>query len=217
MEDKSYPEMLHDIFVRFDYGDKKTVTSFERNIILLIDKMMIEERKRLLPNRGYLENKDIKIDCESCSRHDSVIGCRLKSKEQCKNGDKYIKYRRGHLLPCDKCKTYSVVTKIDKIQKNNVIIPAITFMCVKCKDHPMINGRIFRGYELRGMEFLAKYLQKEKQTDPNVSTDTEKQTDPNVSTDTEKQIDPNILINTEKQTDPNILIDTEKQIETKEQ
>ncbi len=157
MENKSYPEMLHDIFVRFDYGDKNVVTPFEKNVILLIDKMIIDEKKR--SSGKYLENKNIKVSCESCSRHDTIVGCRLKRKEQCISGDKFTKYRRGHLLPCDRCKTYSVITKIDKVNKNNTMVPAITFSCLNCRDHPIVNGRMFRGYELGGMEFSTKYVQ----------------------------------------------------------
>ncbi len=155
MEDKSYPTMLHDIFMRFDYGDKNVVTPFEKSVILLIDKMITDERKR--SNGKYLTNKNIKADCESCSRHDTIVGCRLKKREQCINGNKYTKYRRGHLLPCDRCKTYSVITKIDKITKNNTILPSITFLCLKCRDHPIVDGRMFRGYELGGMVFAEKY------------------------------------------------------------
>ena len=165
MENKSYPEMLHDIFVQFDHGDNGKVTPFEKSVTLLIDKMMTEERKKLLSNGNYLKNENIKIDCESCSWNDTIAGCGLKHKNKCANGDKYIKYRRAYLLPCDRCKTYSVVTKIDKSsdKNGNVLRPRIKFLCLNCKDYPMINGGIFRGYELRGIEFTERYLKMCKQ------------------------------------------------------
>ena len=167
MENKSYPEMLHEIFVEFGNGNKDIVTPFERSVTFFIDKMITEERKKLSSNEHYLKNDNMKADCQSCSRHDAIIGCGLKHKNKCIDGEKYTKYRRAHMLPCDRCKTYSVITKIDKVHNsdanNNIPRPMITFTCVNCKDHPTIDGRIFRGYELRGMEFTEKYLNIHKQ------------------------------------------------------
>lgn len=182
MEKKSYPEILHNICVEFGHGEKNRVDSFEKAIVLLIDQIVTSEKKKLLPNGNnlkgehYLKNEDIKSDCESCSRNDIIVGCTLKRKNKCLVNEKYTKYRRGYLLPCDRCKTYSVITKIDMIphnNSNNIPRPAIKFICIKCKDYPMINNGTFRGYELRGVEFTEKYLslckqkeQKEKNVEP---------------------------------------------------
>ena len=172
MERKSYPEILHNICTEFGHGEKSRVETFEKAIISLIDQIVTDEKKKLLPNENspkdehYLRNNDIKNDCDSCSRHDIIVGCTLKHRNKCIIDGKYTKYRRGHLLPCDKCKTYSVVTKIDRIadsNKNNAPRPAIKFICLKCKDYPTINKGIFKGYELRGMEFTEKYLRMCKQ------------------------------------------------------
>jgi hypothetical protein len=204
MENKSYPEILHNICVEFGHGEKSRIASFEKAITHLIDQIVTDEKKKLLQSEDhqkheniknenvksehiknettksdhYLKNENIKSDCESCSRNDIIVGCTLKHKNQCLVNDKYTKYRRGYLLPCDRCKTYSVITKIDMITSNsgnNIPRPSIKFMCLKCKDHPMINKGIFKGYELRGIEFTEKYLrickQKEQHTD-NVSDST---------------------------------------------
>jgi hypothetical protein len=203
MENKSYPEILHNICVEFGNGEKSRIASFEKAITHLIDQMLTDEKKKLLQNWDrskheniknenpkdeniksehiknettksdhYLKNENIKSDCESCSRNDIIVGCTLKRKNQCLVNDKYTKYRRGYLLPCDRCKTYSVITKIDMIahnNSNNIPRPSIKFMCLKCKEHPMINKGIFKGYELRGVEFTEKYLhickQKEQHAD----------------------------------------------------
>lgn len=176
MEKKSYPEILHNICVEFGHGEKSRVEAFEKAIALLIDQIVTDEKKKILPSENhpksehYLKNENIKNDCESCSRNDIIVGCTLKRKNQCLVNEKYTKYRRGYLLPCDRCKTYSVITKIDMIphnNKDNIPRPAIKFMCLKCKDYPMINKGTFKGYELRGVEFTEKYLrickQKEQQ------------------------------------------------------
>ncbi len=166
MENKSYPEILHNICVEFGHGEKGRVEPFEKAIVLLIDQIVIDEKKKLLPTENYLKNENIKSGCESCSRHDIIVGCTLKHKSKCIIDGKYAKYRRGYLLPCDRCKTYSVVTKIDMVSdknKENIPRPAIRFICLKCKDYPMINSGTFKGYELRGMEFTEKYLRMYKQ------------------------------------------------------
>ena len=214
MENKSYPEILHNICVEFGHGEKSRIASFEKAITHLIDQIVTDEKKKLLQNGDhqkhenikngdhqkheniknenpkdenvksehiknettksdhYLKNENIKSDCESCSRNDIIVGCTLKRKNQCLITGNYTKYRRGYLLPCDRCKTYSVITKIDMIphnKSNNIPRPSIKFMCLKCKDHPMINKGVFKGYELRGIEFTEKYLrickQKEQHTD----------------------------------------------------
>ena len=167
MENKSYPEILHNICVEFGHGEKSRVEPFEKAIVLLIDQIVTDEKKKLLPienqlkSEHYLKNENIKSDCESCSRNDIILGCTLKRKNQCLVDEKYTKYRRGYLLPCDRCKTYSVITKIDMISHSNketIPRPAIKFMCLKCKDYPLINKGTFKGYELRGVEFTEKYL-----------------------------------------------------------
>ena len=172
MEKKSYPELLHNICIEFGHGEKSRVDAFEKAIVLLIDQITTDEKKKLLPNENtpkdehYLKNDNIKSDCESCSRHDIIVGCTLKHKNKCLVDEKYTKYRRGHLLPCDRCKTYSVITKIDRIPdngENSIPRPAIKFICLKCKDYPLINKGIFKGYELRGMEFTDKYIRMYKQ------------------------------------------------------
>jgi hypothetical protein len=172
MEKKSYSEILHNICIEFGHGEKSRVETFEKAIMSLIDQIVTDEKKKLLPNENfpknehYLRNDDIKNDCDSCSRHDIIVGCTLKHKNKCMVDGKHTKYRRVHLLPCDKCKTYSVVTKIDRIadnNKNSTPRPAIKFICLKCKDYPTINKGIFKGYELRGMEFTEKYLRMCKQ------------------------------------------------------
>ena len=172
MEKKSYPEILHNICVEFGHGEKGRVDAFEKAIVLLIDQIVTDEKQKQIPienhpkNEHYLKNDNIKNDCDSCSRHDIIVGCTLKHKNKCLVNDKYTKYRRGHLLPCDRCKTYSVVTKIDRIpdvNKDSIPRPAIKFLCLNCKDYPLINRGVFKGYELRGMEFTEKYIRMYKQ------------------------------------------------------
>lgn len=164
MESISYPEMLHDIFVQY-LGDKDRVTPFETSVILLIEKILAIEKEKILSNNAHLTNKDIKVNCDSCSWHNTITDCGLKPKV-CINNDKYTRYRKAHLLPCDRCKTYSVVTRLDKIvDKNtgNILRPVINFICLKCNENPIINGTIFRGYELKGIKFTSKYLKEFKE------------------------------------------------------
>lgn len=158
MEIKSYPEMLHDIFVQY-LDNKDRITPFETSVILLIEKILTKEREKL-SNNGYVKNDEIKVVCDSCSWHNTVTDCGLKPKI-CINNNKYTRYRKAHLLPCDRCKTYSVVTRVDKIiDKNtgNILKPVLNFFCLKCNENPIINGAIFRGYELKGIKFTSQYL-----------------------------------------------------------
>jgi hypothetical protein len=162
---KSYPEMLHELFEK--YNDNKEIpaseknlsenkiSNFESSIINLIDNILETERKKLCKR-----NDDIKVGCESCSWHNTVTDCGL-TESICINNNKFTKYRKVHLLPCDRCKTYSVVTTLDKIlDKNtgNILKPVLKFFCLKCNDSPIIGGTTFRGYELKGLRFTSKYL-----------------------------------------------------------
>lgn len=207
MENKSYPEILHNISMEFCHGEKNRVEQFEKAILLLIDQIVTNERNKLLSDinisksEHYMKNNNIKSDCDSCSRNDIIIGCTLKHENKCIINGKYTKYRRGHLLPCDRCKTYSVITKIDRVSdnsKDSIPRPSIRFMCLNCKNYPIIDTSIFKGYELRGMEFTEKYLhiyrrrEKQGQKEESVQhTDSAQHTDSVQHTDSAQTTDRN--------------------------
>jgi len=96
--------------------------------------------------------------CNSCLYNDDVIGCKLsgdRSQAACAY-HKFSYYKKGkRFFLCERCKTNSVISQlVGYIQIPPR--PRLIFWCQKCNDYPIVEGKIYKGYDIEGIEFIKK-------------------------------------------------------------
>lgn len=90
--------------------------------------------------------------CNTCLENDDVTGCKLSNSSLCVyNG--FSNWRMGkRLFFCERCKTNSVVIQM----AGHHLVPQeprISVWCLKCDDYPIVEGEIYSGHKVEGIEF----------------------------------------------------------------
>lgn len=87
VREKSYPERLHDIFIKQKYGDPKLTTSLETCVALLIDDIISEVREKKVHVAG-MKAGDTCPDCKkeklivTLICNDDDCGCTISPKDE---------------------------------------------------------------------------------------------------------------------------------------